>query len=51
MSTKNITSSNKFVTIALNANGLRTMRNAAKDVCQSANALSTAVDAGPIRRR
>ena len=51
MTTKNLTSSNKFVAITLTANGLRSMRNGAKAVSESANALSTAVDAGPIRRR
>ena len=50
MTTKNITSS-KFVTIALTADGLRSMRNGAKAVSESANAVSQAVNAGPSPRR
>jgi hypothetical protein len=51
MTTKNITSANKFVTIALTDNGLRSMRNGVKAVSESANAFSQAVDAGPSPRR
>ena len=50
MRTKKVTSSSKFVTIALTANGLRNMRNGAKAVSESANAIAEAVDAGPTPR-